>query len=186
MSGPPYMRLYWGDYRKGTGNLRTAQEHGAYLLLIGALWDSGGKLPADDHTLARHACCTLKEWAALKPVLLPFFRVSRGRLYHKRVTEELQKYADKIGKLKTAGKRGSQVSNGKRKRYSAANAQQKPTYSESEGSYELLHSSITTLPACAEARLDGASAPCGTEEISSIDRLIAILDAKERETLANA
>lgn len=136
MSAPPYMKLYWGDYHKGTRHLRTAREHGAYMLLIGALWDAGGRLPPDDATMARHALCTAKEWAALRETILPLFRIIRGHLTHKRVTEELAKYGDTVRKRKIAGKSGAAVTNEKRSRISAANAEQKPTKSETESEEE--------------------------------------------------
>jgi uncharacterized protein YdaU (DUF1376 family) len=132
VSAPPYMKLFWGDYHKATRHLRTAREHGAYLLLIGALWDSGGRLPADDATLARHALCTPKEWAAMRETLMAFFKVSRGQISQKRVTEELAKYESTSGKRKEAGRKGGRASHGKGEENSQANAGQKPTQSEAE------------------------------------------------------
>lgn len=132
MPAPPYMKLYWGDYHRGTRHLRTAAEHGAYLLLIGALWDAGGRLAADDDTLARHALLTEREWGKVKPTLLPFFKVSRGWLTHKRVTEELAKFDDISRKRRGAGKIGGEATGGKTTRIRQANASRLPTYSESE------------------------------------------------------
>jgi len=124
MSTPPYMKLYWGDYYRGTRHLRTPAEHGAYLLLIGALWDAGGKLAADDAILARHALCSAAEWAAMKEVILPFFKVSRGHITHKRVGEELSKYDDTVRKRKMAGKAGGKASRGNHSENAEANAYQ--------------------------------------------------------------
>lgn len=164
---PPYMRFYWGDYLKDTNHL-TRSQHGAYMMLIGAMWNAGGKLPADDKVLARRALCTPSEWASMRDVILAFFQVKRGKLTHKRISAELAKYESTIGKRKAAGKRGSEVTHGKRKASSAANAKQMPTKPEPEpeGREELLHSSSTTRPAAPEARLDGASnEPVSLEEI---------------------
>lgn len=122
MSAPPYMKLYVADYLADTAHLKT-REHGAYLLLLMALWRAGGKLPADDKTLAAKALCTASEWLSLKPIILPFFRVSRGKITQKRLGAELAKYENKICKLKEAGKRGSLVTNEKHGHSSAANAQ---------------------------------------------------------------
>lgn len=132
MTTPPYMKLYWGDYYRGTRHLRSAAEHGAYLLLIGALWDAGGKLPADDSVLARHALCSDQEWAAIKGVVLPFFRVVRGHITQKRVTEEMAKYESTIRKRKEAGKRGGNVRRGKTEENIEANASVLPTKPEPE------------------------------------------------------
>jgi len=126
------MKLYWGDYSRKTRHLKRAVEHGAYLLLIGALWDSGGKLPADDETLADHALLTPEEWAGMKARIMPFFKVSRGFLTQERVTEELAKYRDTSGKRKMAGKAGGKATHGKETGISQAIAKQMPTQSESE------------------------------------------------------
>lgn len=132
MSAPPYMRLYWGDYSRKTRHLTRAAEHGAYLMLIGALWDAGGKLPADDQTLAAHALLTPDEWEAMKPKIMPFFRVRRGQISQDRVTEELAKYESTSCKRKSAGKAGGRARRGKNKENSEANASHLPTKSESE------------------------------------------------------
>lgn len=159
MSPPPYMRLYWGDYLRDTPHL-TRSQHGAYLLLLGALWNSGGKLPADDATLARRALCTPSEWSAMKETILAFFQVRRGKLTHKRLAVELAKYETTIGKRKAAGKAGSEVTNGKRSRSGAANAEQMPTKPEPKPESSLEASSRasrTTRRERPEARADGAS-----------------------------
>lgn len=101
---PPYMKLFIGDYLADTTHLTTA-EHGAYLLLLMAMWRAGGKLPADDGRLAKLTLCTAKEWAAIKPAILAFFKVSRGRLTHKRLAKEMAKYDDVSRMRKTASQK---------------------------------------------------------------------------------
>lgn len=132
MSAPPYQKFFWGSYHKHTAHLRHAKEHGAYLLLLGALWNNGGRLPADDDTLAAYAMLTTKEWLAIKPKLMPLFRVVRGKLTQPRVTEDLEKYADTSGKRKAAGKTGGTVSARNRKGNGAAIATDLPTKPEPE------------------------------------------------------
>ena len=129
MTTPPFMKLYWGDYHRGTRHLRTAAEHGAYMLLIGALWDAGGSLPADDDLLARSALLSAEEWADLRPILMPFFKVSRGRLTHERVSEELAKYDDTICKRKLAGKAGGEARSRNHTENPLASAKQTPSES---------------------------------------------------------
>lgn len=135
MSAPPYMKLYWGDYHKDTRHL-SRSEHGAYLLLLGETWRLGGALPNDDSALARWALCTPSEWAEIRPVILAFFTLSRGRWVHKRVRAELAHYADVSRKRKVSGKAGGEATGGKRKRNTPAIAEQKPTKPEPESEPE--------------------------------------------------
>jgi len=131
VSAPPYMRLYWGDYFRDTRRL-SLREHGAYLLLLGELWVQGGKLPADDDTLARAALCTPAEWAEMRPTIMPFFRVVRGKLTQKRLAEELAKYDDTIRKRKLAGQKGGKATRGNGEENTEANAKHLPTKPEPE------------------------------------------------------
>lgn len=176
MSAPPYMRLYWGDYFRDTPHLTKAAQHGAYMLLLGALWNSGGKLPADDKTLASKALCTPAEWALIKPLILPFFRITRGKLTQKRLSEELAKYESKIGKLKSAGKKGSLVTNGKHSTSSAANAEKKSgkcrhNQNQIEGIEGSNEPSSFYPRERSEARPEGASG--GPAEVVDLDALRA-------------
>jgi len=112
MSAPPYMRFYWGDYFRDTRRLNRL-EHSAYLLILGEMWVHGGTLPADDDTLARAALCTAEEWAEVREAVLPFFKVARGKLTQKRLSEEMSKYGDTVRKRKEAGKIGGSARCGK-------------------------------------------------------------------------
>lgn len=132
MNAPPYQKLFWGSYHKHTAHLSHAREHGAYLLLIGALWNNEGRLPADDDVLAGYAKLTTKEWLAMKPKLMPLFRVSRGKISQPRVTDDLAKYRSTSGKRKEAGKAGGLASGGKNKGNQEANASVLPTKPEPE------------------------------------------------------
>jgi len=160
MSPPPYMRMYWGNYFRQTKHL-TRSQHGAYLMLLSSLWSEGGKLPADDATLSRHALCTPKEWAEMKAVIMPFFDVRRGKLSNRKVTEELAHYEAIVGKRKSAGKAGADVTNAKRSASSAANAARLPTKPEPEPESSLeaqRRASKSTRRERPEARPEGASA----------------------------
>lgn len=139
MTRPFYMKLNWAHYHRDTyGVLTTAAHHGAYLLLLGALFDAGGRLKATDALLAGKACCTPEQWAALKPVVLPFFKVSRGWLTHKRVSADLADIADGRGKRSEAGVLGGRASGESRRRAKAlreagaSGNEAKPTESQSE------------------------------------------------------
>jgi uncharacterized protein YdaU (DUF1376 family) len=90
-----YMPFHPTDYLTDTAYLRTAQEHGAYLLLLINYWQSGNPLPDDDRKLAAIAKVTDAEWAAISPAIREFFQARDGRLYHKRVEAELKKAREK-------------------------------------------------------------------------------------------
>ena len=106
MSAPPFMPLYVAEYRADTGHLGTV-EHGAYLLLLMAMWRANGKLPADDERLSRLTLLSADEWAKVKPVVLEFFTRRGGVLIHKRVAVELKRYTDRVEQRKRAGKIGA-------------------------------------------------------------------------------
>ncbi|MCG8608934.1 MAG: YdaU family protein [Pseudomonadales bacterium] len=94
MSKPDvFMPLYIGDYLAGTSRL-SAEQHGAYLLLIMDYWMNGA-LPDDDVLLANIARLTPDAWSMHKHILMQFFIVSEGAWTHKRIEEELQKAQDK-------------------------------------------------------------------------------------------
>lgn len=131
MSAPPYMPFYFGDYARDTGHL-TRGEHGAYFLLIKAMWTTGGKLPADDKKLARLALCTPDEWAEVREVILPYFKRRGGVLRHKRIDLEMAKYANTSGKRSEAGKRGGLKTANKNKRVAQASAAAGPQQPEPE------------------------------------------------------
>ena len=131
MSAPPYMKLFWGDYHKRTRHLKRDQ-HGAYFLLIGEAWQLGGALPDDDAKLAAWALCTPDEWAAIKPVVMEFFALRRGKWWHDRVREELASYEATSRKRKEAGKKGGKASGGNTTGNQEANAFLLPTKPEPE------------------------------------------------------
>lgn len=105
MSERPFMQLYVSDFVGDTLLLST--EHiGAYLLLLIALWNADGVLPADDVKLARVARMTVKKWKSVSAEILPFFTVENGQLTHNRLTKELHKSERQSELRAAAGSRG--------------------------------------------------------------------------------
>lgn len=143
MSAPPYMKLYTADYLADTTHLSTI-EHGAYLLLLMAMWRAGGKLPANDAKLAKITGLSAKAWADMRPTMMEFFRRTGGRLTHKRLTLEICKYESTSEKRKEAGKAGGDKTASKNKVLASANAtangQHLPTKAEAEAKSERLAS----------------------------------------------
>lgn len=149
MSAPPYMKLYVADYLGDTHHL-SAIEHGAYVLLLMGMWRAGGTLPAADANLAKLARCTPEEWAAIKPTILAFFKVSRGKLSHKRIAAEMAKYETVSGKRKTAAQASVEKRANRDNQIAAANAEHLVTYPEPEPE---------PLEANASIRVRSAAAP---------------------------
>lgn len=118
----PWMPLYVGDYLADTRNLNNC-EHGSYLLLLMHLWNCG-KLPPDDRSLARIACCHPPHWPRLKEVLIQYFTIQEdGSWIQKRLSLELTKSEEISNKRKAAAE---QMLSKRR-----ANAQQMLTQSQS-------------------------------------------------------
>lgn len=88
----------------------TTEQHGAYLLLLMAMWRAGGALQGDDVKLARITRLSPKRWQAARPVVLAFFRRSEdGTLTQKRLKKEwefvLQKSLQNVINGSIGGKR---------------------------------------------------------------------------------
>jgi uncharacterized protein YdaU (DUF1376 family) len=122
------MQLYVGDYLRDTRHL-TAEQHGAYLLLLMAAWNAGGKLPNDPRKLARLAACTPSRWAKIADDLMEFFEVDGDHITNRRLSLELKKASEKSIKRAEAGTRGGQATALKSKEPKAANATVLPQHS---------------------------------------------------------
>jgi uncharacterized protein YdaU (DUF1376 family) len=130
MSGAPYMRFYFGDYDRDTGHLRGALEHGAYFMLIKAMWNAGGRLPGDDKRLARLAQLSDKEWTSVRDVILPFFKRRGGHIRHKRIDAELAVYHNTIVQAQKAGKQSARQKLSKNNAKSSTDVE--PTFNQPE------------------------------------------------------
>lgn len=84
------MRLYVADYLADTGHLGVC-EHGAYLLLLMAMWRAAGKLPADEVKLAILARCDKRHWNLVRENVTAFFYRDGDTIRHKRMDIELEK-----------------------------------------------------------------------------------------------
>lgn len=100
-----WMPLYIADYLRKTMHL-TRDQHGAYLLLLMACWDRGGRLPNDPGQLAGIVRATAGEWKRLSPIILPFFKIDGPHLVQDRVIEEHEKAARLSEARREAGKQG--------------------------------------------------------------------------------
>jgi uncharacterized protein YdaU (DUF1376 family) len=108
MTRAPYMQLYVSDYLGDTMHL-SCEQHGAYLLLLMAMWNAGGSLPNDDVKLRRITKLTGRRWCAVKDDVLAFFTIEGDQLVHKRLSKERQK-ADHISQSRSIAAKRSHSS----------------------------------------------------------------------------
>ena len=86
----PAFPLWTDAYLADTTEL-TTQEHGAYFLLLIAMWRAGGYVPDDDAKLARFTRLTLRQWTAVRQSLSEFLTIENGSVTQGRLLDELEK-----------------------------------------------------------------------------------------------
>ena len=104
MSSLPYMQLYVSDYLADTAHL-TAQQHGAYMLLLMNYWQKGRALDNTNDRLQYVARLTPEEWEANKEILAEFFVLEGDIWWHSRIELDLEKVREKSIKASANGKR---------------------------------------------------------------------------------
>lgn len=109
MSDLPYMKLYIADYLGDTQHLSTEQ-HGAYLLLLMAMWRTGEPLPDDRHKLCRIARIHPPRWARVSPDVLALLVLEDGFWYSRRLVKELKK-ARQVSAKQSANARSKSLKN---------------------------------------------------------------------------
>lgn len=114
-----WMPLYIGDYLKDTMHL-SAEQHGAYILLIMHYWSNGGKVEHDvDYLFNVCSLYNSKDPDKTLARVLRFFEIKDGFVTHKRIDEELKR-ANKITSARSeAGKKSGEA----RKRKAAEDQQ---------------------------------------------------------------
>lgn len=106
MAALPYMQLYIADYLADTMHL-SAEEHGAYLLLMFNYWQTGKPIPKN--RLAKIARLTNERWADVEPSLQEFFCDNGEEWVHLRIEEDLASVREKLTKNSAAGKASVQA-----------------------------------------------------------------------------
>ncbi|MCU7218039.1 DUF1376 domain-containing protein [Pseudomonas sp. VE 196-7] len=87
MAALPYIQLYVADYLADTAHL-TAEEHGAYLLLIFNYWQTGKPIPKP--RLHRIARISPEHWPEIESVLAEFFEDDGERWIHLRLERDIE------------------------------------------------------------------------------------------------
>lgn len=106
MAALPYMQLYIADCLADTMHL-SAEEHGAYLLLMFNYWQTGKPIPKN--RLAKIARLTNERWADVEPSLQEFFCDNGEEWVHLRIEEDLASVREKLTKKSAAGKASVQA-----------------------------------------------------------------------------
>lgn len=106
MAALPYMQLYIADYLADTMHL-SAEEHGAYLLLMFNYWQTGKPIPKN--RLAKIARLANERWADVEPSLQEFFCDNGEEWVHLRIEEDLASVREKLTKKSAAGKASVQA-----------------------------------------------------------------------------
>lgn len=121
MSAIPFMPLYIGDYLGDTQHL-TTEQHGAYLLLLMAMWRAGGRLPNDPKILCRIARIHPPHWPKMSAEVMSFFQESGDEITHDRLVMELKKASLKSQSRAAAGRLGGKAKALKNKELGVAKA----------------------------------------------------------------
>ena len=111
MSKLPSMPLFVDAYLADTTHL-SLEEHGAYLLLLMAMWRRGGAIPDDDKDNARMLGLMPRAWLRLKPRLMPLLSVYGAdpvMLTQKRLQKEWNYSVENSSRASAKGKRGAEV-----------------------------------------------------------------------------
>ena len=87
MSKLPSMPFMVDAYLADTSHL-TLEEHGAYLLLLMAMWRRNGVLDDNDADNARILGVSTRAYLRLKPRLIPFLQIYGGKMTQKRLSEQ--------------------------------------------------------------------------------------------------
>lgn len=101
-----WMPLVVDKYLGDTTHL-TTEQHGAYLLLLMAMWKRDGSLPDDATQLALITRLPPARWRANRDVLMGFFTSDGSCITQKRLTEELERAKCNSAARSTAGAKGA-------------------------------------------------------------------------------
>ena len=124
MSKAPAMPMYWDAYLADTTHL-TTEEHGAYMLLLAAMWRRNGVVPDDDKDNARILGLTPAKWRKVKARLLATisgFIVENDTITQEKLQKTWKNTQEKIDKNKQNGAKGGRAAASKNNDLAQANA----------------------------------------------------------------
>jgi uncharacterized protein YdaU (DUF1376 family) len=124
MSKAPAMPMYWDAYLADTTHL-TTEEHGAYMLLLAAMWRRNGSVPDDDKDNARILGLTPAKWRKTKARFIETisgFTIESGTITQEKLRKTWEITQEKIEKNARNGAKGGQAKSRNNKDLDQANA----------------------------------------------------------------
>lgn len=106
MAALPYMQFYVADYQADTMHL-TAEEHGAYLLLMFNYWQTGKPIPKK--RLQKIARVPNDRWPDVEQTLSEFFTDNGEEWIHGRIEADLKAAKDAQAQRAAAGKASAEA-----------------------------------------------------------------------------
>jgi uncharacterized protein YdaU (DUF1376 family) len=123
MAQLPVMPLYTDALIADTTHL-TAAEFGAYMLLLIAMWRSGGSLPDVEADIRRISRIRDNHWDRSRDRIFALFAREDGRLTQKRLQAEFEKSTERHERRSAAGRKGGK----KPSKEAAQGLPTRPTY----------------------------------------------------------
>ncbi len=123
MSKAPSMPMYWDAYLADTTHLDTT-EHGAYLLLLAAMWRRNGTVPDDDRDNARIVGLSAVKWRKVKARFcetINGFEVENGEISQRKLRKTWHETQEKIEINRANGAKGGRPKSNKNKDIAKAN-----------------------------------------------------------------
>lgn len=105
MSDLPHMPLFVDAYLADTTHLST-EEHGAYCLLLFAMWRRNGSVPNDDKDLARIVGLSTRKWSKTKERLRPLLVFEGDAITQKKLQKTFKKQREIVEKNRANGALG--------------------------------------------------------------------------------
>lgn len=152
------MPMYWDAYIADTTHL-TIEEHGAYLLLLGAMWRRNGWVPDDDKDNARILGISTAKWRRIKARLSGFLTFENGEISQKNLRKIWENTQEKIQKNRENGSKGG------RPRSSKNNDLEKPKGSVSDKPNETIPEPEPEPDTTIANAMDGAAVDATSDAI---------------------
>jgi uncharacterized protein YdaU (DUF1376 family) len=132
------MPMYWDAYLADTTHL-TTEEHGAYMLLLAAMWRRNGSVPDDDKDNARILGLTAAKWRKIKArfvATISGFHADGDTITQEKLRKTWEITQEKIDKNRSNGAKGGRAAASKNNDLGQANAtnsqERKPSIPEPE------------------------------------------------------